>query len=166
MKAKRFDRLLMTNGEVKAEFDFPLDGAYIFRVRAYGEQAGPDPAKMAPEYDGKSLKEYVVKATDLSIGTFEVKFDATKGKKTIAAAFLNDFFDEKDPDPKKRDRNLGVRSFEIVGPLPVDNGRLPESHKRIVFKKPKGYGDVEADPRPSWRSSPAAPTAARRRPRT
>ena len=143
VKAKRFDRILMTNGDVKAEFDFPLDGAYIFRVRAYGQQAGPDPAKMALKYDGKSLKEFVVKSTDASPATFEVKFDATKGKKPIAASFLNDFFDDKIADPKKRDRNLGVRSFEIIGPMPVDNGRLPESHKRVVFKKPKNYDDVE-----------------------
>ena len=144
VKAKRFDRMLMTNGEIAAEFDFPLDGPYIFRVRAYGQQAGADPAKMALKYDGKSIKEFAVKSTDVSLGTYEVKFDATKGKKRIAAAFLNDFFDEKNADPKNRDRNLSVRSFEIVGPLPVDNGRLPESHKRIVFKKPKNYADVEA----------------------
>ena len=142
-KARRFDRLLTTNGDIKAEYDFPVDGAYIVRVRAYGQQAGGDPAKMALKYDGKSLKEFEVKSTDVSLGTFEVKFDATKGKKTIAAAFLNDFFDESQADPKQRDRNLGVRSFEIVGPLPVDNGRLPESHRRIVFKKPKGYNDVD-----------------------
>ncbi len=141
---KRPGRILSSQGDVTAPFDFPLDGTYTFRVKAFAEQAGNEPARMGVKYDGKVVKEFEVKATESKQGTFEAKIQATKGPKPIAAAFLNDFYDPNNPDPKKRDRNLVIRAFEVIGPLPVGNGKLPDSHARVVFRKPKGYGDVEA----------------------
>lgn len=141
----RNGRLLETNGDVGLDHELPADGQYIFRVQAYGEQAGDEPVKMAIQIDGKTVREIQVKATE-PFGNYEARFPATRGKHRIAVAFLNDYYNEKEADPKKKDRNLVVRRdfWEIVGPIADDPNRLPESHKRIVFRRPRGYQDTEA----------------------
>lgn len=145
--SKRFGRILTSQGEVTIHPDFPVDGEYKVHIRAFGEQAGPDPVKIAIKFDGKTLKEQDVKSTEATTGSYEAKFRATRGKTPVAVAFLNDFYDPNNRDPKRRDRNLVIRSMEIIGPMPVDSGKLPESHKQIVFRKPKDFNDVDA-----WRA--------------
>ena len=142
--SNRFGRMLSSEGEIWAKHEFPLDGDYLLRVRAFGQQAGPEPVKMAIKFDGKVVKQFDVKSVEATTGSYEAKFRAEKGTHTVSTAFLNDFYDANEKDPKRRDRNLVIRSYEVVGPMPVGNGRLPDSHRRIVFKKPKGYDDVDA----------------------
>ena len=45
------------------KFDFPRGGEYLFRVKAFGEQAGPDPVKVAFKADGKVIHKADVTAT-------------------------------------------------------------------------------------------------------
>lgn len=136
--------LLATNGEVGLDHQFASDGDYLIHVQAYAEQAGPEPAKMAFRLDGRPFHEVEVKARN-DFKTYEARLRVEKGKHRVEVAFLNDFYDPTHADPEKRDRNLIVRRnfWEVVGPLPKDQGRLPESHRRIVFKKPRGPGDIE-----------------------
>ncbi len=123
---------LNSNGEVHKEYEFPSDGEYVFRLAAFGQQAGTDLPKMALKIDDKVAKEWEVKAKEGRAETLETKVKVRGGKFKVAAAFTNDFYDKDNKDPRKRDRNLVVESIEIKGPLGQPVKDLPESHTRLV----------------------------------
>jgi len=137
-------RILASNGEVAVAHHFPRDSTYVVRVRAYGQQAGPEAAKMAIQVDGKALKTFEVAAKPGAPGVYEHREKLRAGVRRIGAAFLNDFYDPNNPDADRRDRNLVVESIEIEGPLSSKGDPLPESHKRLIFRtptKPEEYPD-------------------------
>lgn len=124
------DRLLVSTGEVSVIHAFPKEGEYILRARAFGQQAGTEPAKMSFQVDGKELKLFEVAAVEANPSVYEFRTKIPAGRHRFAAAFTNDFYDQKNPDPKNRDRNLGVDYLEIAGPIePL--GTVSESHASI-----------------------------------
>ncbi len=126
---------LNSSGEVFSEIDFAKPGEYLLRARAYGQQAGPEPARMGFRLDNAQVHVADVTAIDKAPGVYEKQVQIEAGKHRVALAFLNDFYDEK-ADPKQRDRNLVVESLEVLGPLGIDPVALPESHRRIIFCQP------------------------------
>ncbi|MFN3484374.1 MAG: DUF1587 domain-containing protein, partial [Planctomycetota bacterium] len=52
--------VLFANGEVYAEVDVPKDGLYVLRVRAGGDQAGPEPARMLLRVDDRDVRTWEV----------------------------------------------------------------------------------------------------------
>jgi len=127
---------LHSNGEVFANANFPKAGEYILRVRAFGQQAGNEPCKMALRYRGKDVAVLDVPNSQDRPRRFETRFQAEGGRHRVAAAFLNDYYKPDDPDPKQRDRNLIIQFLEVEGPLgePVPN--LNEIGKRLVVVQP------------------------------
>ena len=128
-------RMLASEGEIGVKFDFPKGGDYLVRVRAFGEQAGPEPARMAIKADGKVLNKVDVPAIRSDPKTYEAKIKTRGGSKRLAVAFLNDYYKSDDPDPDQRDRNLVIESIEVQGP--VESRPVPESHRSILFRRPK-----------------------------
>ncbi len=127
--------LMSTNGEVSVDNAFPKAGNYVLRARVYGQQAGKDLPKLEFLIDGKAARSFDVKAEEDAPEVYESKIKITKAHK-FAAAFTNDAWYPDFPDPRKRDRNLAIEWVEIVGPtysLPND---LPDSHKKIIFRRP------------------------------
>ncbi len=124
---------LTREGEIYATHAFPQAGEYIFRVKAFGQQAGPDPARMNLLLDGVILKTFDVTAIQSSPATYEILFKTGSGPKRISAAYINNYVNRDDPDPENRDRNLVIDYLEIAGPKgpPI----YPESHK-IILSKP------------------------------
>lgn len=139
-----FAYLLYSNGQVHVRHVFPDDGEYIFCVRAFGQQAGKEPARLQLRLDGKELKTFDVKETEDKPGLFEFRRRVKQGGQRVAAAFINDFYQPKDPDPRNRDRNLGIDYIEVQGPLDAGQTILPESHRRIMIASPAGGGEREA----------------------
>lgn len=137
-----FYRLLVSNGEVWAEHEFPKSGEYVIRARAFEQHAGDEAAKMAFRVDGKDVQTVDVAAKEDQPKSYEVKAKLDAGKHKIAVAFLNDFYMRNGP-PNNRDRNLGVDFLEIVGPLNQSLTDVPESHKRIFGTRPAGLNDEE-----------------------
>lgn len=130
-------KLLVSDGEVYGEFNFPREGMYQIRVQAYGEQAGPDPARMTVLADKDELKTFDVANDRFNMRTFTITKSFPAGNRKIAARFINDFYEPKEKDAKKGgDRNLGVSWIEVRGPLGVDVEKLPESHKRLMIATP------------------------------
>ncbi|MDR3617782.1 MAG: DUF1592 domain-containing protein [Paludisphaera borealis] len=129
-------RILTSDGEIAVAHAFPRDAAYIVRVRAYGQQAGKEPVKMAILVDGKTLKTVEVKAKSGAPEIYELREKLRHGSRRVGAAFLNDFYDPDNPDEQQRDRNLVVESIEIEGPITAKDDPLPESHKRLIFRTP------------------------------
>lgn len=129
-------RVLASNGEVAVEHAFPRDAAYIVRIRAHGQQAGDEPAKMALQIDGKAIRSFDVAAQAGSPAVYEHRETIRGGVRRVGAAFLNDFYDPDNPVADRRDRNLVVESIEIEGPISAKGDPLPESHKRLIFRTP------------------------------
>lgn len=105
--------ILLSNGSVYTDHDFPRAGAYTLRVHAYGQQAGPDPTKMVVRLDKEILGQVDVKATDAKPGTFEYPVRIEAGKHRISAEFINDFYEA---GPPAHDRNLVINSIEVAPP--------------------------------------------------
>ncbi len=129
-------RVLGFESEITMPYAFPRDAEYVLRMRAAGQQAGADPVRVAFKIDGKVVQTVDVTATEDSPQVYEVKARVEAGNRTLAIAFLNDFWDPKVEDPKRRDRNFIVDYIEVYGPLYDPKGPLPESHKKIIFRKP------------------------------
>jgi mono/diheme cytochrome c family protein len=135
-------KMLASESDIVKPYTFPKDGQYVVRVRAYGDQAGTEPAKMAIRLDGKDLAVLDVPATEDTPGTYEVKVDAKAGQSKVSAAFLNDFYVAKSADKPQQDRNLFIESIEVQGPAQVV--ALPESHTRILFRESEPGKEREA----------------------
>ena len=133
---------LSSAGEIGVSHSFPRNGHYVIRVRASGDQAGPEPVKIAVRIDGKDLKRFDVTAPAGKFQNIELKQNLRGGLRRLAVAFLNDYYKPDDPDLKKRDRNLILESIEIEGPLYAPGDPLPESQRRIIFRTPKAKADV------------------------
>ena len=129
-------RLLSREGDIHVIYDFGGGGEYVLRARAYGEQAGPEPARMAFSVNGQEIMRFDVTAVQSSPAIYDVRVSVGPGKKKFAAAYLNNYVNMKDPDPNNRDRNLVIDYLEVVAPAPPAPPPLPESHRRIFTCQP------------------------------
>jgi mono/diheme cytochrome c family protein len=134
--------VLTSDGEIAVSHQFPRNGSYLIRVRACGDQAGPEPVKMAVRIDGKDLKQFNVPEPEGKFHAYQFRQSLRGGTRRLSVAFLNDFYAPNAPDPKQRDRNLIVESIEVEGPLYAAGDPTPDSHRRIVFTTPKTKADV------------------------
>lgn len=106
---------LFTNATIEQAVEVPRDGVYQVRIVAGASQAGNEPAKMLPTLDGKRLK--VIDVPNTRSKDFVVEATLTGGRHTVALSFINDYYDPKHKDSKRRDRNLRIVALEIVGPI-------------------------------------------------
>ena len=124
------------------KFNFPADGEYIIRVKAWGNKVGADAAKLAIRLDGKDVKDFSVDAPADKPLTFEHKAKFAAGERRIAAAFSNPFEDKKATDDTLKFRKLGVDSIEIEGPIGGATAPLSEGAKLILIELPKGSDET------------------------
>ena len=138
---------LGSNGEMSVEYEARVPSEYLVRVQAYGDQAGDEKVKMAVLVDGKERERFEVRRTRGNSKAYEHKVSLSAGSHRVAVAFLNDFYREKTveetrpsgrkvPVKKIEDRNLQVEFIEVAGPYTEVMPELPESHRRIFFRKP------------------------------
>ncbi len=135
-------RILSSDGEIAITHTLPSSGEYLLRVKASGDQAGPEPVRMAVRIDGKDLKRFDITAPRGTWQECTFRQKLRQGKRRLSVAFLNDYYKPDDPDPRKRDRNLIVQSIQLEGPLYAAGATLPESHRRIIFQTPKSRRDA------------------------
>lgn len=124
--------ILFSSGEVIAKVKFDVAGEYILRGRAFGQQAGPETARMAFRIDGKDIQVVDVPSVESEPGTYEIPYRAKAGERLFGLAFVNDYYEPEAPE-SDRDRNLIIEYLEVQGPLGVPPGPLPESHRKIIF---------------------------------
>ena len=139
-------KTLATNGTLTTKFRSPRDGDYVFRVKAAASQAGDEPARMELRVDKLEPKKFDVANEPDAPKVFEARLHLTKGERPVAIAFVNDFWDPKAPKGHQ-DRNLFVEFVEIRGPMEMDPKALPESHKRLITRRPKDASDFESTAR-------------------
>ena len=106
---------MFTNATIEQFVDVPRDGQYRLHVVASGQQAGDEPAKMRPALDGKQLA--VIEVANREPKEFVIDVVLPRGRHSIALSFINDFYDPKNSNPERRDRNLGIDTLEVVGPV-------------------------------------------------
>jgi hypothetical protein len=128
--------MMPSNGSLEATHAFPVKGEYIIRTTTWATQAGDEPAKVQLRFDNKIVRTHEVTATRDAPQTFSNRITVESGKHRVATAFINDFWDPKFPDPKRRDRNLCIERIEIEGPFNASSPKLPESHYRVFFCTP------------------------------
>ena len=92
---------LSSAGEIGVNHSFPRNGHYVIRVRASGDQAGPEPVKIAVRIDGKDLKRFDVTAPSGKFQNIEFKQNLRGGPRRLSVAFLNDYYKPDDPDPEE-----------------------------------------------------------------
>lgn len=113
-------------GEITTQQDFAAAGDYLLRLRAYGEQAGPELPRMGVRFDGREIHVQPVRATAEKGETFEVKVRVdAPGTHRLGVAYLNNFNSDGD-------RNVYLQAFEVVGPLGGAPEEYPESHRRVL----------------------------------
>ncbi len=110
-------RGLYSNGEVSLTRKLPREGDYALRLRAHGDQAGPDPCRLAVKVGTREVLRADVPERAPDARTVEAFVHLPGGATKFAVAFLNDFWAPEAADPKARDRNLVLEWFEIEGPL-------------------------------------------------
>tara|TARA_R110002072_G_scaffold25443_6_gene85203 strand:+ start:158720 stop:161008 length:2289 start_codon:yes stop_codon:yes gene_type:complete len=106
---------LYTNATIEQAVEVPRDGIYQLRISAAGRQAGDEAAKMLLELDGKRREVFAVANT--SSKDFVVEAQLKGGRHKVALSFTNDYYDPKNADPKRRDRNLRIDALEVIGPI-------------------------------------------------
>jgi hypothetical protein len=129
-------RSLTREGDIHVEFNFARPGEYILRAKAWGEQAGPEPPRMTFSLAGKELKTFDVEVVEGAAKLYEVRLAVEPGKKPFAAAYINNYFNAKEPDSNKRDRNLIIEYLEIVEAVDGQPARLSETQQRIFICRP------------------------------
>lgn len=127
---------ILSEGGVKGTFEIERAGEYTLRAIAGAQNVNREAAELELRKDGKALKVFDVFAPRDRQRNYELKMKLPKGKLELSAHFLNDFYDEKASDPRRRDRNLYVTSLEIQGPLEVSPSDYPESHRRLIATVP------------------------------
>ena len=125
-------------GEAVLSEAFATPGPYRLRIRAWGDQAGPDPARMAVKVGGQEVQVLDVPVTQDRAQTYEIDLAATGASaKELRLGYINNYVVNDHPDPKLRgDRNLYLQWVEIVGPLDGPAPMAPESHRRIIPNPP------------------------------
>ncbi|MEM9802172.1 MAG: DUF1592 domain-containing protein [Planctomycetota bacterium] len=143
-RASRGARWLYTNGTAGPIAPLSRAGEYLVRVRAYGEQAGPDPCRVRLVLGDDSRSE--VFEVDAGPGDEPVVLEARlsierAGDHLVGARFLNDYYVPPRDGREREDRNLAVRSVEVVGPL---DAARPTAFWSVIERRLEAADDREA----------------------
>ncbi|HSM76818.1 MAG TPA: DUF1592 domain-containing protein, partial [Bryobacteraceae bacterium] len=111
--------------------------------RAFGQQAGSEPARMEFRIDDETIRIFDVTAVENAPQVYEVRLMLPPGEKCLYAAYINNYVNQNDPDPNNRDRNLIIEYLELAGPIIPERVEPPESYRRIIFCEP-GTGQSAA----------------------
>ena len=108
---------LHSRGGAVARSDLSRAGRYRIRYSAWGEQAGPDPVRMAVRTGNRRLARHDVPEVRSAPGIRTVEAMLPAGEVDIGVYFTNDYYRPEEKDRTKRDRNAVVEWIEIEGPL-------------------------------------------------
>ena len=135
-------RVLTTTGEVEVRVSLPRPGEYRFRALAWASRAGHDLAKMKFRLNDRDLKTFEVTHESQNAGYYEVSSKVENaGNAYFRVSFLNDFYDPRNRNPKRRDRNLYLQWLEVEFPSDAPSSKLQASRLRVLGTRPEGFGN-------------------------
>ncbi len=117
------ERLLNLAGTTTTVFNVAAPGEYDVVIAASETPAGDEAAKMRLLINGTEAPHarFTVNSPHPEPKQFRAKFRVqSAGPIELGIEYMNDYFDETNSDPKRRDRNLFIASVEIVAPKSVD----------------------------------------------
>ena len=125
---------LMREGDALWDVEITAPGQYTFLAKAYGMQAGPDPARMSFAIDGEVIQIVDVWAVADQPEIYKVPVLITEpGKKRLTVGYTNNYNVQNHPDPDLNgDRNLLVDYLELVGPMDAPKPVVKASHLRVI----------------------------------
>ncbi len=130
-------RVLTTAGETEVRVMLPRPGEYRFRVLAWASRAGDELAKMKFRINDRDLKTFEVTHESPNVGSYEVSTQVKKaGNVHFRVSFLNDHYDPRNRNPKRRDRNLYLQCLEVEAPDPKPSVELQASRLQILGIRP------------------------------
>ena len=106
-----------TRSTIEQAVTLPRDGSYRVRIAAKAQQAGDEPARMSLQLDGGRLE--LLDVPNRRLREFVIERPLKGGAHVLGISFVNDFYDPKNPDRRRRDRNLDVESVIVEGPIDV-----------------------------------------------
>lgn len=122
----------------------PADGEYEITVVAGGSRGAELWPNMRVEVEKGPTQEFTVNVPSASASGFSFKTSFKKGQaRDVQMSFTNDFYDPKNKDPNKRDRNLWVNSVRVKGPLNQPVPPPTEAHRRILSLASEGLPEQE-----------------------
>jgi hypothetical protein len=122
-------------GEVASSIQVAVEGEYELSARAFGQQAGGEPAKMELTVDGRTIRTFDVTAVEATPEVYRARTRLARGAHQVGFAFTNDFYRPENPEGD-RDRNLIIDWVEYVGPLDVD-AEDPARRARVMICDPE-----------------------------
>jgi Protein of unknown function (DUF1592)/Protein of unknown function (DUF1588)/Protein of unknown function (DUF1587)/Protein of unknown function (DUF1585)/Protein of unknown function (DUF1595)/Ca-dependent carbohydrate-binding module xylan-binding len=153
---------LWSSCTLSVDVTVPVAAEYDVRVRAWGDQAGPDPARMQIHAGPTLLGGVIdVPVTSADAQVYTVHATLAAGTQAIEVDFTNDYYEPPN------DRNLYVDYVEIYGPVnapatpppvtalralcnPAVDGRVPctrtmvQSFTRKAWRRPPSIGEIDA----------------------
>lgn len=120
---------------LKLRYDFPGEGEYRIRIKAFAEQAGPEPARLDFKINDQLVEAFEVRATEEAPAVYEARLLLGKGGRNLQIEFPNDYYQPDHADEALRgDRNLIVEELTVVGPVRGYYGRVPDGHRMVLFE--------------------------------
>ncbi|MBS1721534.1 MAG: DUF1592 domain-containing protein [Armatimonadetes bacterium] len=102
---------MFSNGDFKTEVTFDKAGPYVLKIEAFGTFAGDANPLMRVSLGGVVLDTVEVKAPVEKPVQYQIPFEIDHASiRQLSVAFINDYYEPQNPDLKRRDRNLIVRS--------------------------------------------------------
>ncbi|MCA8984225.1 MAG: DUF1592 domain-containing protein [Planctomycetaceae bacterium] len=131
-----------SSGQGTIRFETRAPGEYRFRMVASATQAGNEPAKCRIKLNGKEIGIHEVPGhRQEKILSWTSSLPV--GNHSLEVAFINDFYAPEAEDPKRRDRNLYIRTAEVKGPAKLEQEHFPAAHRNIVTHRPEGGNTVD-----------------------
>jgi len=123
---------MSSNGTVGTKFGLIQDGKYKLRLLIGADHAGDEKPKVEVKFNGLGTHVFEIDATRDKPKYYERTIDKVeKGDRWLEMSFTNDFYDPKNKDPRRRDRNVSIHKAELIGPLDGPPPPLPETHVRL-----------------------------------
>ncbi|GAA5140254.1 hypothetical protein GCM10023213_22580 [Prosthecobacter algae] len=140
-------RFFFANAEVSQKFGAPADGNYTVTLHVAATEAGGEPAKIGMKLNGKDVSTFDVtkrwKAEKPEFQEITYTLALKAGESKLSIAFLNDFSDDKNSDPAKRDRNVVLDKVEIKGPNSLLAPRGSRFLRWLLDGKPVGLPAIQ-----------------------
>ena len=150
--------VLYAAGAANGTCRVPLAADYLIRVRAWETHAGGENARLSLRIGQRHVEDFTVSGTREAPQEFEARVRLDRGEHTIGAAFINDYY-----VPNVADRNLGIESISVAGPLDPAGAVRPDAWTRVFGKGPiSGLTVEEEGPRAEAILAPFADRAYRR----
>jgi hypothetical protein len=129
-----------SRGTAAVVHEFKEPGSYRVKLRAWGQQAGPEACKAAVQVGSGRPVVLTVGATRDKVGEYEFPIEIVKPAKVpIRAEFTNDYYNQQ----ANKDRNLAIETIEILGPFGRSKN-LPKSHRSIIYSNPIAGQEIQS----------------------